>query len=72
MRSYFVLDQGRFLGEQVVEYFFGEGGVGGGDLGFDSALDGGFDLGGGGYVRGWVEAFEHGSTLCRWCLMVGC
>jgi hypothetical protein len=41
-------------------------------LGFDSALDGGFDLGGGGYVRGWVEAFEHGSTLCRWWLMVGC
>eukprot|EP00970_Alexandrium_tamarense_P000441 scaffold57_cov207-Alexandrium_tamarense.AAC.34 len=68
MRSNLVLNEGRFLGEENVENVVGEGGVGGGYLGFDASLDGGFDLGGGGYVSGWIESFEH---VERWRLLLG-
>lgn len=68
MRSNLVLNEGRFLGEENVENVVGEGGVGCGYLGFDASLDGGFDLGGGGYVSGWIESFEH---VERWRLLLG-
>ncbi len=66
VRSDFVLDEGRFFGEEEVEVVVVDVGVRFAEAVFDASLDGRFDLRGCGDVVVGIESFEHFGLIVFW------